>query len=306
VGGCGARPAAPAAPVAVLPCFSGLGVANRLCLHAPGGRPCAACPLAPELARVLASPPSLRLGGPCGLTLQNVAGSSRCAWSACSGLTRAPCTLHSALSRLLASSDAVCAAGSWRGEQHPQLPAERGKGVCHAPPHARCEAEPASRPAQGARARPGHAGAAARPHNHHKGGTSGPLSACARPGLAGALPCPPSHHSRAAHTPHPLASAAALPSPWGVPSSCSALLNVAGCCCDLTIHAQSCPAAVCSLSQLCLAVVLGAWHAHVFTAELMLSLSLAGGGRPAPVGVCARPGVACTGRLCCGEPPSGD
>jgi len=73
VGGCAARPAAPAAPVAVLPCFSGLGVANRLCLHAPGGKPCAACPLAPELARVLASLRSLRLGGPCVRPLQTVA-----------------------------------------------------------------------------------------------------------------------------------------------------------------------------------------------------------------------------------------
>lgn len=34
---------APAAHAVALPCFSGLGVANRLCLHAPGSHPRALC-----------------------------------------------------------------------------------------------------------------------------------------------------------------------------------------------------------------------------------------------------------------------
>ena len=34
---------APAAQAYALPCFSGLGVANRLCLHAPGSHLCALC-----------------------------------------------------------------------------------------------------------------------------------------------------------------------------------------------------------------------------------------------------------------------
>ncbi len=98
-----------------------------------------------------------------------------------------------------------------------------------------------------------------------KVGPHAPLSACARPGHAGALQCPhliTAERSRPPSYGKHSAGAAALPPPWRVPKLLrrSALWQV--------VVATW----LCSLSQLRLAVVVGAWHAHLLTGEPLLSM----------------------------------